>query len=48
MFKTLKPLFREDRERLWTAFSMACEEMKQAQAENTNGGSMIRGKSAIW
>ena len=32
MFKTLKPLFREDRERLWAAYSTACEEMKQAQA----------------
>src|SRR6266849_6728936 len=30
MFKT--PLFREDRERLWAAYSAACEEMKQAQA----------------
>src|SRR5216684_2690008 len=30
MFKT--PLFREDRERLWAAYSTACEEMKQAQA----------------
>jgi hypothetical protein len=32
MFKTLKPLFREDSQRLWTAYSTACEEMKQAQA----------------
>ena len=32
MFRTLKPLFREDRERLWAAYSTACEEMKQAQA----------------
>ncbi len=30
MFKT--PLFREDRERLWAAYSTACEAMKQAQA----------------
>jgi len=30
MFKTL--LFQEDRERLWAAYSAACEEMKQAQA----------------
>jgi uncharacterized Zn finger protein (UPF0148 family) len=26
------PLFREDRERLWAAYSAACEEMKQGQA----------------
>jgi len=32
MFKTLKPLFQEDRERLWAAFSAACEEMKATQA----------------
>jgi hypothetical protein len=32
MFKTLKPLFREDRERLWTAYSAACEQMRGAQA----------------
>src|SRR6266851_3835227 len=32
MFKTLKPLFQEDRERLWAAYSTACEEIKQAQA----------------
>jgi hypothetical protein len=32
MFKTLKPLFREDRERLWSAYSTACEEMNGAQA----------------
>jgi len=32
MFKTLKPLFREDRERLWAAYSAACEEVKGAQA----------------
>jgi hypothetical protein len=32
MFKTLKQLFREDRERLWAAYSTACEEMKQVQA----------------
>jgi hypothetical protein len=32
MFKTLKPLFQEDRERLWAAYSTACEEMKGAQA----------------
>ncbi len=29
MFKT--PLFREDRERLWAAYSTVCEEMKQGQ-----------------
>jgi hypothetical protein len=32
MFKTLKPLFREDRERLWSAFSAACEDNRKAQA----------------
>src|SRR5216683_1822099 len=32
MFKTLKPLFQEDRERLWAAYLATCEEMKQAQA----------------
>jgi hypothetical protein len=32
MFKTLKRLFQEDRERLWPAYSAACEEMKGAQA----------------
>jgi hypothetical protein len=31
MFKTLKPLFHEDRERLWAAFSATCEEMKATQ-----------------
>ncbi len=31
MFKTLKPLFQEDRERLWAAYSTVCEDMKQAQ-----------------
>jgi hypothetical protein len=30
MFKT--PLFREDRERLWAAYSAACEETRKAQA----------------
>src|SRR5712691_2887275 len=30
MFKT--PLFREDRERLWAAYSAACDEMKQTNA----------------
>lgn len=30
MFKT--PLFREDRERLWAAYSTVCEEMKRTQA----------------
>jgi hypothetical protein len=32
MFKTLKPLFQEDRERLWAAYSTASEEMKRTQA----------------
>jgi len=32
MFKTLKPLFRDDRERLWAAYSTVCKEMKRAQA----------------
>jgi hypothetical protein len=32
MLKTLTPLFRENRERLWAAYSAACEEMRQAQA----------------
>src|SRR5260370_42154415 len=30
MFK--EPLFRDDRERLWAAYSASCDEMKQAQA----------------
>jgi hypothetical protein len=32
MFKTLKPLFRDDRERLWSAFSAACEDIRKVQA----------------
>ncbi len=32
LFKTLKPLFQDDRERLWTSFSSACEETKKAWA----------------
>jgi hypothetical protein len=32
MFKTLKPFFQEDRERLWASYSTACEEVKQAHA----------------
>ena len=32
MFKTLKPLFQKDRERLWAAYSAACEEMSQTNA----------------
>src|SRR5271154_7045583 len=32
IFKTLKPLFQEDRERLWSAFSGACEDTRKAQA----------------
>jgi hypothetical protein len=32
MFKTHKPLFREDRERLWSVFSAACEEMRRENA----------------
>jgi hypothetical protein len=32
MFKTLKPLFQEDRERLWSAFSTACEDTRKVQA----------------
>lgn len=32
MFKTLKPLFQEDRERLWAAYSTACEDTRKAQA----------------
>src|SRR5712692_477688 len=32
MFKTLKPLFQEDRERLWAAYSSACEDTRKAQA----------------
>jgi len=31
MFKTLKPLGREDRERLWEKFSSICEETKRNQ-----------------
>jgi len=31
MFKTLKPLRREDRERLWDKFSTVCEEAKRKQ-----------------
>jgi hypothetical protein len=32
MFKTLKPLFQEDRERLWAVYSTTCGDMKSAQA----------------
>lgn len=31
MFKTLKPLGREDRERLWEKFSSVCEDVKREQ-----------------
>lgn len=31
MFKTLKPLRKEDRERLWDRFSSVCEEVKRKQ-----------------
>jgi hypothetical protein len=31
MFKILKPLFQEDRERLWAVYSTACEKMKRVQ-----------------
>ncbi|MFH1652543.1 MAG: hypothetical protein ABIE74_00645 [Pseudomonadota bacterium] len=31
MFKTLKPLCHEDRERLWEKFSSVCEEVKRKQ-----------------
>ena len=31
MFKTLKPIQREDRERLWEKFSSICEEVKRKQ-----------------
>ena len=31
MFKSMKPLIREDRERLWTKFSSICEETKKNQ-----------------
>jgi hypothetical protein len=33
MFKTLKRLFQEDRERLWSAFSAVCEDTRKAQAQ---------------
>ena len=33
MFKTLNPLRGEDRERLWSTFSTACEEVKVKQEE---------------
>jgi hypothetical protein len=42
MFKTLKPLLREDRERLWTVYSKACEEMKQT---NTRERESLRADS---
>ena len=32
MFKTLKPIFREDRERLWSSYSNICEIVKQEMA----------------
>jgi hypothetical protein len=32
LFKTLKPLLRDDRERLWASFSTVCEETKKAEA----------------
>jgi hypothetical protein len=31
MFKTMKPLLREDRERLWAKFNSICEEVKRTQ-----------------
>jgi len=31
MFKNLKPLRREDRERLWAEFNSICEEVKRKQ-----------------
>ena len=31
MFKTMKPLLREDRERLWAKFNSICEEAKRTQ-----------------
>ncbi len=31
MFKTMKPVLREDRERLWAKFSSTCEETKRTQ-----------------
>ena len=31
MFKTMKPLLREDRERLWAKFNSTCEETKRTQ-----------------
>jgi hypothetical protein len=33
MFKTLKPLLKEDRERLWARFSHICEETKRKQEQ---------------
>ena len=33
MFKTLKPLLREDRERLWSMYSNICKESKNRQAD---------------
>ena len=33
MFRTLRPLLSEDRERLWSAYSDVCEETKQGMAE---------------
>ncbi len=37
LFKTLKPLHRDDRERLWREFGAACEDTRQKQtAKNEN------------
>ncbi|MGH9822002.1 MAG: hypothetical protein ACREDR_01915 [Blastocatellia bacterium] len=36
LFKTLKPLFREDRERLWTRFDEICKQTKDAQTREQN------------
>lgn len=33
LFKTLKPILHEDRERLWSEFNNICEEVKQKQNE---------------
>lgn len=46
MFKTLKPLLKEDRERLWGQFGSLCEAAKQEQQkeqkENTSGSAELR------
>lgn len=43
MFKTLKPLSREDRERLWQTYQEACQNMKGIQNEGREQSRIDRG-----